>query len=267
MRGIKKSASLGLTLIGACALWFSTIYWVPLLAKHILQNAPECSDRTSRACGDILSSLGATGDLFGAVTSLFSGLALFSVALTLWNDTKSRREARKPLVAAYLDADSIILDDAKIKPDREISIKVSTKIKNLTSDAAINVRVAVTLSYDHHNYSIEEHHLEAPLASGVSEEVRVQGEIKGDFLNAFLAALTTQEHHVRLNIRTTYQSLEKVDWTTAASYRLTCGQQSHVDRLNAVRNRAENFAALWSNGAAVALNLHIEKGSWEHRQT
>lgn len=68
--------------LAAIATWFSITYWSPALSGFVLEHSGKCPSRDLSTCKDILSALGATGDIFGAVTSLFSGLALFAVAFT-----------------------------------------------------------------------------------------------------------------------------------------------------------------------------------------
>ena len=101
----------GLVII-AC-LWISTIFLIPVASSFITNRSDECIamkasktkdeiEKNTFACQNVLSKYGATGDLFGAVTSLFSALGLFAVAATLHIEAKARRGQYKPFVVAQL---------------------------------------------------------------------------------------------------------------------------------------------------------------------
>lgn len=79
---------------GLLVLWGLTLLWVPRLAGWISGN------------GNFdLASAGQVGDLFGAVNSLFSGLALIGVVYGLHLQIEHRRREKQPEVFARLAAD------------------------------------------------------------------------------------------------------------------------------------------------------------------
>ena len=105
----------------------------------------------------MLSALGATGDIFGAMTSLFSGLALFAVAFTLWSDTNARREARKPLMLLSLDDDSVILRNPLLEPHLQLTLAVNANVVNKNGEAAFNIVLNCSISSD--NKILKTHYL------------------------------------------------------------------------------------------------------------
>jgi hypothetical protein len=84
-------------------LWFSSVAFVPVLLNIVEAVAPKCGAKEV-VCTDFVGKYGSVGELFGAVSALFSGLALASIALTLWVDSKSRREAKKPFLVTSKSA-------------------------------------------------------------------------------------------------------------------------------------------------------------------
>lgn len=264
---MRKVVFLVLVLFAALALWFSIIFWVPSLSTRVLLISGKCptADIAAQSCREVLSALGATGDIFGAVTSLFSGLALFAVAITLWVDSNAKRIARKPLVVTYLDNDSVVLDAPSVKESKKLRLTVTAKVANQTGEPALNVRVlsAILASGDRRDAPLV--HLRLPLLSGGTEEVTYKAELTGTHLEALLAALTRDNTHVSLEVTTKYHSLEGVAWQTSATYELRCKLGERRRRLNAFRSGTDDFTQLWENDAAVPLDVDVRADSWSHR--
>lgn len=248
--------------------WLSVVLWVPLLSSHLLTASGSCAtaDLTNAACREILSSYGATGDLFGAITSLFSGLALFGVAFTLWLDVDSRRESRKPLVVSSLNADSVWLDKPTRAPNASLQLTVAAGVYNSTNEPALNVGVSGKVKFASRVLDVTAHSIQLPLNANGSEESKSEIKIEGQNLESLLASLTSDGGEaVTLDIETTYESLEGVKWCTSATYRLYCNAKDRRKRLNAVRSDTDDFE-LWQNDAAVPIDLDVVPGSWRHKR-
>lgn len=252
----------------AIAAWLSSVLWVPELAQVLLRYTGKCAslDISKPECGDVLSSLGATGDVFGAATSLFSGLALFAVAFTLWLEANSRRESRKPLVVTYLDSDSVLLDRAVLLPEPSLRLSISSKVANQTGEPALNVRVSMQLSLSGREQHVPTRSLQLPLLSEGREESQSTVDLKGHTLQAILASLTQDGEPVSLEVTTTYDSLEGIRWTTSAVYLLRCKLGERRRRLNSFRSQTEDFIDLWQNDAAVPLDVEVRADSWRHKK-
>jgi hypothetical protein len=252
----------------AILAWLSSVLWVPELAQLLLRYTGKCVslDISKPECGDVLSSLGATGDVFGAATSLFSGLALFAVAFTLWLEANSRRESRKPLVVTYLDSDSVVLDRAIHTPEPSLRLSVASKVANQTGEPALNVRVSMLLRSTGRTQQVPTRSLQLPLLSEGREESHSTVDLKGQVLQAMLASLTQDGEPISLDVTTTYDNLEGVRWTTSAVYLLQCKLGERRRRLNSFRSQTDDFAELWQNDAAVPLDVEVRADSWRHRR-
>lgn len=253
-------------LLGSLIVWASTLLWIPKISNFLINNSENCTTPYYAECANTISTYGATGDIFGAVTSLFSGLALFAVAFTLWMDIQTRREGRKPLVITHLSSDSLILDSPKISNGREIILQIEIEVMNQTTEAALNISLSGTLKNGSESLTLPLNHLEAPLNGGATGIIKLSHKLHGTHLQSFLSSLTEETQHIELEIQTHYQSLENVNWMTSAIYEIRCTQAGQRRKLNAVRADTDDFNELWINDAAVALEPTVKGGSWKHKK-
>jgi hypothetical protein len=244
--------------------WLSIIKLAPELAKSILTASGECPSGSIKDCKETLSALGAAGDTFGAVTSLFSGLALFAVSYTVWSDGQARREARKPLVTTRLHDSSIFIQQPRISPDQSAKLKISPEINSKNGEAALNVAVYCEIVSEKVQVASFLKHLSQPLVSDGVEEFEVIVEVKGSQLASLLSRLTEDQQPVILNFRIEYNSLENVRWETRVAYEVTCKEGDRRKRLNALRSSTDDFVHLWDHGADVSLDARVQDGSWAH---
>ena len=253
----------------AVLVWLSITFWITDLATFILSSSGKCASDGSRdvlaECAPLLESLGATGDIFGVVTSLFSGLALFAVAFTLWADSNAKREARKPLVIADLNNESVVFDNPCPPPSSKLKMTIRPEISNSSSEVALNVSVQCEVRVDQLQTEAKTEQLRLPLSASKTEEVEFFIELEGSVLQSVLAALTEDSKCVELSVCTRYDSVEGVPWTTSSIYELRC-RAGERKKLNAVRSGTDDFQDHWKNNAAVALDVNVRAGSWVHRK-
>lgn len=255
-----------LTFFCAIALWFSTVYWLPLLSAHVASLNPECKLQESSGCEKFFSRLGTTGDLFGSVTSLFSGLALFAVAVTLWADSRARREGLKPLVIANIE-EEIGFERATLLELKKIDFIASINVSNQTTDAALNVFVSGKLECENCSFKLPELRLEAPLVQAINRKVEIRHALSGQELPKLLATLTEESKFILLTLITTYESLENISWSTSVIYELRCSKQDDITRLNAFRaGNQTSFDEHWNAKPLVLLESEVQKGSWKHNK-
>ena len=264
-RTMKIGISVAAVLVLALVLWISVPFVAPHLAEFVVKNSGLCPSGNLLQCKDLLSALGATGDIFGVVTSLFSGLALFGVAISLWFDAIAKREARKPLVFADLDGDSVVLDKPKHGVASSLDITISAKVINGSSDAALNVRVDFRLIADDTVCELRGATVKLPLMSGTEVEVKSGLSLYGPMLESLVGCLTDDENCVKLLVITKYSSLENVGWGTSVIYELRC-RSTERNRLQSFVQRSQDFDELWKNDAAVALDIDVRSGSWLHER-
>lgn len=256
-----------LAIFGASlAAWWSIVYLSPGIARAVLVASGKCPTGDLLTCKDTLSALGATGDVFGAVTSLFSGLALFAVAFTLWSETNARRESRKPLVLLSLNDDSVILKSPSLGPKLALTLAVNADVVNKNGEAAFNISLACALSLSNRVLMRHTVALAQPLASEGKEEVTIEIVLEDEVLKTVLGALTDEKQCVEFSFDAHYNSLENVKWSTKAVYELTCKVGDRRKRLNSLRSGTDDFATLWANGAEVALGAQVRAGSWSHKR-
>lgn len=246
--------------------WLSTVKVTPLIANRIISESNECTKKTLLECKDVLSALGATGDVFGAMTSLFSGLALFAVAYTLWSDANSRRESKKPLIINYLDNNSITIKNPNIQTTSEIELFMTSVVCNKNGEAALNVSMRCEVMVGNKKLGEFNSFLKQPLVSEGKEEIEEVIKIKEDKLAQLLVNLTEDNKPVLLSIQILYNSLENVQWETRVSYNVSCKAGDRRKRLNSLRSKTDDFSDLWSNGAQVPLEVEVREGSWSHHR-
>jgi hypothetical protein len=250
----------------AVIAWSSIVFLIPALSALVLKISGKCASEDIVACKDILSAFGATGDLFGAVTSLFSGLALFAVAFTLWADANAKRDARKPFVVTYLTEDSVVLDDPSSPEKAALTLSILANVSNKTGEAALNVSIDCQVSVSGTRQCAVTAHLKQPLVSGGSEEATFKLRLEGEVVQSILSSLTADNSVVEFAVSTYYDSLESISWSTKAVYEVRCKVGERRRRLNALRSGTEDFAELWKNSAAVPLDVEIRGGSWRHER-
>lgn len=257
---MKKLPTVSVLLI-AIILWGAAIIVVPSMT-HIIKKV-NCESLNNQECESLISTLGSTGDIFGAITSLFSGLALFAVAMTLWSETNSRRESRRPFVMAQLTTDSIELSSPILTGEKSISLKANLEISNQVDEAAFNITFKSRLQHLSTKLQLPETHLSFPLMGNKSGELKLSSTISGVYFESFLSQLTTGSP-IELDTQIIYENIEGVKWSTSAVYEITCTPTLHRNRLNAARGNNEDFAEHWANDPAVPLTPAPKSGTWKH---
>ena len=260
-----------LILVASVALWMSTIVWLPKLALYVQMSAPVCQTEIgvqSDECKNILGQYGATGDLFGAMTSLFSGLALFAVAWTLWIEGKAARESKKPLIVCYLGKESISLEGPTHDSPKSLKVKINATIAN-QGEPALNVCVEGSLWAGRARLPLDATYVQVPLVAPGVADIAFALRPNGPDLNSLLQSLLANDGSlVELSMRMTCTSLEGVKWATEVSFHLSCENDSDRKRLLALQGTdPTEFDRQWAGSAAVATNISIKPGTWTHSRS
>jgi hypothetical protein len=256
----RRRTSIAILLV-SLFVWISTVLWLPPISTYLQKNIAECkADAASETCARALAKIGATGDLFGAVNSLFSGLALFAVAWTLWIDSRSRQESQKPLLVFELDDDGTILNEASFADPRSVRLELDGSIHNMGS-AAINAKIDVSLVMDGRIAKLETFSHLMPLAMSAKQAVSFKARLGRADIETIVACCHARRPTL-LEVSVTCTSLESVCWRTGVRYQLDFDP---VPRLEALlgRDQAE-FDRAWGGGAAVGARVRVEAGSWSH---
>lgn len=224
---------------------------------------PPLSDDT---CEKAFAKLGQTGDLFGAVSSLFSGFALLMVALTLRLDTTSRRNSRKPLVVCQISDDNpVSFDEPTTTNPRAIRVYFDLAIYAL-NDVAMNIEIKTIIKSGSWIKSFEDTQVPVPLAGNETTKVPTSLALRldGVHMAKFLAALRGGQT-IDLEIVASFTSLEGVKWYTAMAYVLNF-RPSDREKLLTLDGDVEKCAAMWERQAIVQAESHLRPGSWRHYQ-
>lgn len=257
-----KKKTLTYALLAPLAVWIGTLLIVPKLTDAIKKLY--CKNIEEISCQNIISTFGATGDMFGAATSLFSGLALFAVAITLWAESSSRKESRKPFLITQLSADSLMLIEPNVT-EKKIRLSAKLDIANQVNEAALNVTLKSSLFHNNNREKPTISNLDSPLMGSKSSSVEFTSEITGTNFDSFLAELTAGRP-IKLETKVEYQSIEGIKWQTSVTYEIRCIPTNQRNRLNSARGDNEDFEEHWTNNAAVALSPKPIGGTWAHQK-
>jgi hypothetical protein len=247
----------------AVGTWLGAIVIVPWMSSIISDRY--CAPLKPEICASFISTLGSTGDIFGAVTSLFSGLALFAVAITVWADSNSRRESRKPFMMTQLTSDSLMLFDPILIGEKSIKLIANLDVANQLNEAALNIKLRSYLTHNSRISNMPDSDLASPLMGNTSAQLQIEHTIAGADFERFLDELTGGKP-IFLVMNLEYESIEGVRWSTSVSYEVKCIATAQKNRLNAARGNNEDFLEHWANDAAVALSGSPQSGTWRHKK-
>lgn len=246
-----------LGILGVILIWISTVWLIPKLDSLLqIVIAPQQAESVAR--------YGAVGDMFGAINSLFSGLALGAIALTLWLEARSRREARKPLVVGGIDSTDTTVARPRIEGGEVIvPLRIPVRLSNQTADAALNVSCKLRLLLGAKtDWKIG---LDGPLLRDAGQDVVFCIDLHERDWRPVLAELTSQRS-VEMELATIYRSLEGLNWMTVVTYTFSVRTtDQHYALLDAVRNGTWDQEGIWQNDALVSISTRIKQGSWDHR--
>lgn len=254
---LARGVALLFGVLAVIAVWASSLWFVPHL-HSVLSEGGVPSARVD------ISSYGSIGDMFGAVNALFSGLALGAIALTLWLEARSRREARKPLVVGGIDSTDTTIGRPKRRGnDVFVPLRVPVKWSNQTADAALNVSGKLRLLLASKvSWKVG---LDGPLLREADQDTVFEVELAEAEWGPILTELTSQRP-VEMELTTIYRSLEGVDWMTVVTYIFSVRTtDQHYGLLDAVRNGTWSDEGVWQVDALVPVSARIKQGSWDHR--
>jgi hypothetical protein len=263
MRRIVVGLALFLVLIVlALLVWI----WGPFVAvavETMLRTSSQDCISAGPVCDSYFTRLGQSGDLFGPISSLFSGLALLAVAATIWIDVSSRRASRKPVVVCQInDEDRIVFDEPSQSEPRAVRLNVALDV-TAVNDVALNTTILAKLVSAEWEKSIPSTSLPVPLRDGGSPHT-VQLAIRLDEQDIQrLVAAHAAGREIKLAVAAKCESLEGVHWTTAVDYVLRF-RETDSDKIKALTGSPENFEKMWANQATVQAEYSVASGSWKH---
>jgi hypothetical protein len=274
---------IGLLIIAS--IWASTIFLIPTVSSFITNRSNECIalansktvteiEKNSAACQGVLSKYGATGDLFGAVTSLFSALGFFAVAATLHIEAKARRGQLKPFVVAQLRSPGCTVENPDLVKYNSISITIPLIVKNL-GEPAIRVRVQVRMRVGNVFQDISETALDMPLVKDLeAEQINIIANVQDEVYQTFVEALSIQDAVAPKEsskapaifvLKILYTNLAGVDWITTTEYSMSTLNHGDRNRFIHLFNTTDKVEEEWRN-RSVLLSASVVKDSWSYNE-
>jgi hypothetical protein len=247
-------------LLAILGLWISSVWFVPYITIHVLVDQQKVHGLSA---SELIAAYGYTGEIFNSVSALFSGLALGAIALTLWLESRSRLESRKPLVISGLDGDDGVVVERPTKRETTtfISVLFLVKTQNQTHDAALNVAIELSIVGSQNVWT---EFIDGPLINGIDQNSKIKCELGAPAWHQILDALTSNSS-VDVKILTKYRSLEGVDWVTEVIHELRIRKEpKDAALLNSVRANTWDDEVVWEPQAQVAIDSRIKRGSWRH---
>jgi hypothetical protein len=256
-------------LVWACVVPLFFWFTVPFLIRYPIfvfsKTIPACEiDISDPLCAGVIAAFGQSGDIFGIVSSLFSGLALFAVAITLWNDYSVRRTSVKPLLVCTIDENKqLAFDEPHHTVPRSVRFRVSVAVK-AANETAMNVMAHAHLEVGDLRLDLDKRYVQTPLLVSQQEVLEFSKRLNEAEI-AQLINQVNQGHSLMLNLRARCDSMEELSWITQVTYKLTF-RNSDVEMIRKLQHDEAKLLEAWQGGAAVDLLYEIKPGSWWHQR-
>ena len=216
----------------------------------------------ARNCGDFISELGQSGDVFGAATSLFSGLALFAVAFALYADLSHRRRERKPLVVCNIDGDNFLSFD---KPTLDASPKsfyfLGKMSVNSIAETAINATIIPTLIVDEQRFPLQVLDVQIPLEAGKSQTIELSDVLSRKAIDT-LCNDPQFLPKIQLEIKTVCSNLDGEKFSSQVVYKVSLRFADNRDRIMSMRHSGLGLDGAWDDRSAILLDCALVPNSW-----
>ncbi len=214
-------------------------------------------------CEQLMSQLGQGGDVFGSVTSLFSGLALFAVAFSLYADLSYRRKERKPLVACNIDGDNFLSFDKPTIDANPKSFYILGKVSvNSIAETAINASITPTLIIDHKRFPLQVLHIQVPLEANKSQTIELSDVLNRDAIDT-LCANQQFLPVTHLEVKTNCSNLDGEKFCSEVTYNVTLRFPDNRNRIMSMRHTGQGLDGAWDDRSAILLNCALVPGSWK----
>lgn len=258
-----KKRYLFLACIVPLAIWLIVPFAIQYPIWVFSSNIPACkAGLADDACIKMVAALGQSGDIYGLASSLFSGLALFAVAATLWADYSARRTSIKPLLVCTIDdAKELLFDDPVHTLPRSVRFAASVVVK-AANDTALNTSVSFVLSVGKFSLSLEEQDVQVPLLAGQAANIEFLKRLDATSIQQLIAEVDSGKT-MTLHMEASCDSMEGLSWKTHVTYKLRF-KNSDIEMIRKLMHDEAVLIEAWKNGAAVALHYEVVSGSWKH---
>lgn len=197
-----------------------------------------------------VDNYGAFGDLFGVLTSLFTGLAMVGIFLVLYLDGRARRAEKPPVLAPEIRG--VTYTPVENEGSHRISLKIDFEIGNVGTSPAFNWRWA------QHDISVGAKRFEAqdPSPQKHTSPIPIQSqpqrgniilELVGNAARTVKEALDRPEA-ILVHLALAYDGIGTEKWTTACSLRMMHDREQSESLSEAVRLSVEVVPGSWYTG-------------------
>lgn len=226
------------------------------------QDTAEVAKEKSEDCSSFFAKQGQSGDLFGTVTSLFSGLALFGVAFTLYADLAYRRKERKPLLACS-PSESHALSFAKPTDAEPKSFYLVGKM-NLSSicETALNSRINPEISINNQWFKLREIDVGIPIQAGKELQFDLSDLLPKEAIE-MLCKDSREIPEMRLKIVCICTNLDGEKFSSEVIYKINLQFEDYVPKIMSMRHAGQKFDGKWDDRAGLLLKWNLEPGSWK----
>lgn len=228
-------------------------------------SAPDISQpaRKSHAqCENLISRRGQSGDIYGIIGSLFSGLALFGVAYTLMTDLSYRRRERKPILTCGFDEkEDVFLKNPSPKENQRtaaISAKLSVKVLN---DAAVKSKIDVSLFIGGQKFSLTSLDIGLPMRDGDGTTVELY-KLLDEGMMMKIATMFPNIPSLSLEFKNTCENLDGVVFSTTLKYRLALRFENQIGKMLWFGSKDPNNSNAWDDPTPISLAPTLEPESW-----
>jgi hypothetical protein len=242
-------------------LWL-LVPWIILYPAAMYGGLPLCAGDDAESCKTTVALLGQAGDTYGVVSSLFSGLALFAVAATLYADFAARKSSRKPLVVCTIDpVKEITFDEPSYTLPRSVRLVVSLQVK-AANESALNTEVEVKFSCGPFVINLGRRSVQIPLLSGDSTTLEFLGRIPE--IDTLVAQVNLGSQML-IDVSAKCESIEGLRWETNVGYRLDFRKNADSAMMRLLIGDEQSLRDAWPADASIALKSQVQANSWKYK--
>ena len=216
----------------------------------------------SEECSKFLERQGQSGDLFGTTTSLFSGLALFGVAFTLYADLAYRRKERKPLLACSPNEPQSLSFDKPTDADPKSFYLVGKMKVSSICETALNSRINPEISIDDQRFKLLEIDVGMPIQAGKELQVNLSDMLPKEAIDA-LCKNSREMPNMSLRIICTCTNLDGEVFSSEVAYRISLQFEDNLPKVMSMRHTGQKFDGSWDDRSGLLLKWELQPGSWK----
>lgn len=226
------------------------------------KDTKEVAQAKSEECSGFFAKQGQSGDLFGTATSLFSGLALFGVAFTLYADLAYRRKERKPLLACSpSDAHALSFDKPTDAEPKSFYLVGAMKLSSIC-ETALNSSINPEISIDGQWFKLRKIPVAMPIQAGKELQVDLSDMLPAEAIDALCKnSREVPEMNLRLVCRCT--NLDGEEFSSEVIYKINLQFEDNIPKIMSMRHAGPKFDGSWDDRAGLLLKWDLQPGSWK----